>query len=310
MSARNQSRLKATINIYQDQGSLKDMSDLLKKINSQINTLKSIANSIKAIEKNDQDEIKRLNILVKEINQLDKQTPKLEDNTTIRQETFDICVKAKEEAKTIERKAIVSFGNELERLLSEQGLSLEGTYPKLKCSFYTITIDIPRNLVNIYFGPEIERISSCEALPVKVCDEIVKVQKKLLERNLDNNSFIENLYQAYDLCLKRLGKEKGSEIPVADILFLLSYITQSSKFMKNPIKSNFIEYDRILFSYDLHNLKSRTYNGHELILVTAPRSKTRNRYDNLWIPPASGKGIGTAISGIKFTEEHHGQRNL
>ena len=278
------------------------MDELTKPLNSQANNLKSLMKSIRKIETEETDLLKRLSTLHDEIPRIEKQLQNLKFEQPLAAEITQGLLAWKEEAQELESRAKAAFGRELEQLLIEHGYSLEGNYPKLKTSFYTIIVDINLNRVTLYYGPEIEKIASCAILPATVCEKILKYDAILAERVLDEDVFLANLFDAYSVCLHRLNKRIGAEVSIPDILSTYAFLTQDSKFIKNPTRANYREYNRAMLSYDLYSLKKRAVNKHEMVTITARRGETRNRYDTLWIPSPSGKGIGESISGIKFRE--------
>jgi len=278
------------------------MNELVKTLNSQANNLKDLVKSVKKIKTEENDVLKRLNTLHSELPIVEKQLKTLRLEQPLIAEIIHELNIWKEEVRELESHAKAAFGKELEQLLKTHGYALEGNYPKLKTSLYTIIVDINSNQVILYYGPEIEKIASCLALPAKVCDEILNYSTVLANRAIDEDTLLLNLFEAYSVCLHRSNKKIGSEIPIPEILSTLAFLMQDSKFIKNPIRANYREYDRKMFSYDLYNLKKRIVSGHEMIMITARRGETKNLYDTLWIPSSSGKGIGELISGIKFRE--------
>ena len=277
------------------------MDDLIKALNTQANSLKSLVKSIKKIRNGEEEEIlKRLNILHSEIGVIRRQLQRLKIEEPLIAEITEALHMWEEEAGELESYAKAAFGEELEQLLKAQGYSLEGNYPKLKTSFYTILVDIRSNRVTLYYGPEAERIAATPALPERVCDEIFKYDAFLADRVIDEGVFLANLFEAYSVCLHRSKKRIGAEVPIPEILSTFAFVTQDTRFTKNPVRANYRDYDRATFSHDLYSLKERTSGGHEMGTATARRRETRSRYDTLWIPASSGRG--ELISGIKFRE--------
>lgn len=278
------------------------MDELTKTLNSQAYSLKSLVKSIKKIETEETDLLKRLSTLHDEIPRIEKQLQHLMLEQPLIAGIHQKLFTWKEETQEHESHARAAFGRELEQLLMTHGYVLEGNYPKLKTSFYTILVDTNSNRVTLYYGPEVEKIVTCKALPAAVCDGILKYDAILADRVLDEDTFLANLFDAYSVCLQRSNKKVGARVSIPDILSTYAFLTQGSTFIKNPTKANYREYGRAMFSYDLYSLKKRAINRYEMITITARRGETRNRYDTLWIPGSSGRGVGELISGIKFRE--------
>ena len=278
------------------------MDDLTKILNSQANSLRSLVKSIKKIETEETDLLKRLSTLHDEIPRIEKQLQHLKIEQPLIDGIHQKLSTWREETQEHESHARAAFGRELEGLLAAHGYTLEGNYPKLKTSFYTILVDTNANRVTLYYGPEREKIATSKALPAAVCDGILKYDAILAERVLDEDAFLANLFDAYRVCLQRSSKKIGAEVSITDILSTYAFLTQDSTFIKNPTKANYREYGRAMFSYDLYSLKKHAIKKYEMVTITARRKETRNRYDTLWIPGSSTKGTGELISGIKFRE--------
>ncbi len=200
-----------------------------------------------------------------------------------------------------EEQAKKSFGKRLEDALKQVDFELSGHYPLLKAMFYTIEVKLETNSVVIWYGPEQERLDACKLIPEIAAKKLEASHKKIVNRDLDDETFLLNLFEAYKTATHHIEKKIGDSIPVSDILLEYALLVQSKKFRTNPVKSSYKEYGRVFFSYDLYRLTERTIENHELSLVTATRAYTRRRAGFLWIP-SNEKGDGTYISHIRFRE--------
>ncbi|MGB4052532.1 MAG: hypothetical protein WBK56_09835 [Methanoculleus sp.] len=281
---------------------LTSMDDLVKTLNAQTNNLRALTRSIKKLMAEEADILKRLDTLHREIPAVERQSQRLRLEQPLIDEIAGALNTWREETGELESRAKAAFGEELEQLLAAHGHSLEGNYPKLKTSFYTIVVDIRSNRVTLYYGPEAERIAATPALPEDVCNEILKHETSLADRVLDEDAFLADLFEAYSVCLHRSNKRIGAEVPIPEIFSTFAFITQDTRFVKNPVRANYHGGDRATFSYDLYSLKERTTGSYEMVTITARRGETRSRYDTLWIPGSPGRGTGELISGIKFRE--------
>lgn len=165
-----------------------------------------------------------------------------------------------------------------------------------------LNVDINSNKVDIYYGPEFEKLETTKADPDKVFSRIIDLHKRITQREFDDNTFLANLLKSYELCLILNNKKPGETVNVSDILPMYAYIIQEKKFKQNPLKKYYSEYTRTFFSYDLFRLKTRKIENFELRLVTAMRADTKKKFNFIWIPPVKGKGLGESISGVKFKE--------
>lgn len=278
------------------------MENLIEILSKERNTTGKIIDSLKRIKKDESDPFKKLSILKIEILSIEKNLNQSLLEDTIKEKIQSVLNNSKSEYYEIEQKAKSQFGSKLAILLSTKGFTLEGNYPKLKASIYSLYVDIPENKTDIYYGPELEKIGTSNSIPDDVASIVLKHYEVLTQRDFDDRKFLNNLLNAYKVCLLQNDKKIGDEIHISEALAAYTFIIQDKKFKSNPLKKNYVEYDRILFSYDLHKLKERTSSIFELKLITAKRAETKNRLDFLWIPSAQEKGIGESISGLKFEE--------
>ncbi len=194
-----------------------------------------------------------------------------------------------------------TFGQKLENEMEKLGFELRGHYPLLKVSFYTLEVDLDSFRVLIWYGPQQEKLGICELNPEEVVKKLKIVHAKITQWQFNDEMFLSKLYEAYKIAVYRQNKKMGDQIAISNILFEFAFLNQDKKFRTNPIKDNYREYGRVFFSYDLHRLKERKFDGKELSLITATRAYTRRKSDFLWIPSGE-KGDGNYISHIKFRE--------
>ena len=280
------------------------MRELIKLLSKQQSLLKKISQSLKNISMDEPNISKKVSIATTEIRQVERDLENVQLDSSLKAQIKSEIDAVKLEISNLERQARMEFGKELSNLLSDKGFTLEGNYPKLRASIYTFVIDIAANKATLYYGPEIEKIDTCKAIPSELASLMFNSNEKILQREFDNKAFLENLYKSYLLCLVQNNKKIGDEVLISEIISAYAFTIQDKRFKTNPLKKHYTEYDRILFSYDLSKLRERIIGGFEVKLITARRSETKNRLDVLWMPPLQGKGLGETISNIKFTEVH------
>lgn len=278
------------------------MDDLIKNISKQNNILKKLIQSLKNISKEESDASKRLNVLNTEIRNIDKSMNNLLLDPSLKEQIESTISIAKSELGQLEQTAKAEFGKNLSKMLSENNFVLEGNYPKLRTSVYTLVVDLLQNKADLYYGPEFEKIDTCNPVADEVISKILSYHNSLTQREFSNDKFLNDLYSAYNIRLLQENKNIGDEILISDILYTYTFLVQDQNFKKNPLKKYYSEYDRIFFSYDLHRLKNRKTRDLELKLITARRAETNNRLDFLWIPASNEKGLGESISRIKFSK--------
>jgi hypothetical protein len=275
------------------------MDDLLPLIQKQKILLAKVQGSLKKIAAPQEDAAKRVSALRKELPSLEKSIKDLRLDPVILQGIQTELKNAQEELRLKEEELKTKFGMALATSLKVSGFTLEGNYPKLKTSFYTIDVDITLDKVTLWFGSEIEKLDTTKAIPEKVVESLLKNHDALTKRPFDEKAFLRMLKTAYQMYLTASRKSSGNDAPLSEIHALFSLLMQKEKFRRNPVKENYTEYMRGMFSYDLSRLKNRIIDQSELKLITATMMDTRNKGDFFWIPPFDGTPSGS-YARIKF----------
>jgi len=162
-------------------------------------------------------------------------------------------------------------------------------------------MDLDNNSIEIWYGPEQEKLDTAKLIPETIKQKLKNAHAQITQRKFDDKTFLSNLYSAYKVAVYHNSEKIGDAAPVTNVLSNFAFLIQSRKFKMNPIKNNYRDYGRVLFSYDLYRLKEREIENLELNLVTATRAYTRKRSDFLWVP-SNERGDGVYISHIKFRE--------
>jgi len=278
-----------------------NIEELIKSVEKYSQNLKGVIVALKTISKEESDVNKRLILLGKERKKIEKFLNE-SNNVEINEKIQTVLKNVSSEMQDLEGSVKTKFGSELNALLQENGFKLEGNYPLLKTSFYTIELDFTAKKANIYYGPKIERIASSSSVPEDVAKTLIKEHGRITQRPFNDVEFIRTMFQAYQNVVSQMNKPIGTELSIQDFLPALSFSQQTKKFYQDPKKSNYTEYDRIFFSYDLSRLKARRIERFELRLVSATRNDTKNQYGFIWTPKGPATTDGEAISRIKFVE--------
>jgi len=136
-----------------------------------------------------------------------------------------------------------------------------------ECKKYDITIDgkYPRYVFNKIITINIDPtkiLAEVNKNKLKTLDvqEIVKVmleeKKRLLDRDFDPQSFIDNLFSSYKAALAKHDKKIGDYVGIFDLHKHYIFYNQSENFFKKPTRSNFREYPIDFFQADMHKLLS------------------------------------------------------
>jgi len=264
-------------------------------------TLQTVTRLVKAIETLEKDRINNVQQIEKLVVNLQKLVPSIPASGQTRQmvETWlsDCVSRLQSDKGEVKR----NFGVALENMLKEKGLQLKGQYPELKTGFFTIEVDFDKAQANIWYGPKQELMAKARLTPAEVDRQLERVEKTLVGRSLNEETFLKRLYESYLRTLSRVGRKEGEHAPILQVLADYAFLQQDKRFYTDPRKEHFKGYGRAFFSYDLYRLQQRKLLGKELSLVVATRANTVRRESFLWVP-TDDKGNGTVYAYLYFRE--------
>lgn len=264
-------------------------------------TLQTVTRLVKAIEMLEKDRINNVQQIEKLVGNLQKLVPSIPASGQTRQmvETWlsDCVSRLQSDKGEVKR----NFGVALENMLKEKGLELKGQYPELKTGFFTIEVDFDKAQANIWYGPKQELMAKARLTPAEVARQLERVEKTLVGRSLNEETFLKRLYESYLRTLSRVGRKEGEHAPILQVLADYVFLEQDKRFYTDPKKEHFKGYGRAFFSYDLYRLHQRKLLGKELSLVVATRASTIRRESFLWVP-TDDKGNGTVYAYLYFRE--------
>ena len=275
--------------------------EITKILSKEKNNIQNLLKVIKSIDKYQDDPVSNLYKIKQEVVKIEKMLKQSKLDDFVKKNIEQRIGGIKSKIPEWEENAKKTFGQNLENELRKVGFELRGHYPLFKVSFYTLKVDLENFKVSIWYGTEQEKLETCKSVPEDIAKKLKIIHDKITQRHFNDNEFLSKVYEAYKSSVYRQNKKLGDQISISDILFEYAFLIQDKKFRTNPIKDNYKEYGRVLFSYDLYRLKERRLNDRELSLVTATRAYTRRKSDFLWIP-SNERGDGSYISHIKFRE--------
>lgn len=281
---------------------MEDRASLISTLAKAKNNTQSLLSSVRGLERLTQEPTLHLHKIKSEIKKIDK---KLEDEyliSSIREEVQLANEEYKSHIEEWEDQTKKEFKRELEGVLSEAGYELRGDYTRLMVSLFTLELDLEKMRVIVWYGNKQEMVISGRMNLNDVVKKLDIAHKRIMERDFNEDEFIEKLLQAYQSVIKRQEGKNKDRVAISDLLQEYVYRMQARKFYLNPSKSNFTGYERAHFSYDLYRLEKRVIEGLELNLVTATRAFTRSKSGFLWVP-SDLFGNGDYISHIIFREE-------
>ena len=278
------------------------VTDFMRTLSREEANLRNIRKSIRAIERYTENEpSSKIYKIKQEMSKIEKILKQTQLADFVEEDVKQRIRPVNSKMPDWEEQAQKSFGKRLEDALKEVDFELTGHYPLLKVMFYTLEVKLEADSVVIWYGPEQERLDACKPIPDIAAKKLAASHKKIIGRGMDDEIFLSKLFESYKAVAHRSDKKIGDSIPISDVLLEYALLIQGKKFKTNPVKSSYREYGRVFFSYDLHLLKERMVEDHELSLVTATRAYTKRRSGFLWVP-SNETGDGTYISHIRFRE--------
>ncbi len=273
---------------------MEDESKLLVTLPKLPDSLRHYEPSLRKLEKLfSKDPLENLGKLKQELRQIEKAL-KTEESDASKTSLAQYIQLVRQRILELEALSRKTFGKELEEELKQIGFRLEGHYPLLKSSFYTLEVDFDRSTVTIWFGPQQEKLKVCNLSPKTVAQKLVELHNLITKREFVEETFLCNLYKACETVANKGKKKLEEPLPITSVLLEYTNLVQN-----NQVKKNYTRYGRVFFSYDIYRLKERKMNEHELELITATRAYTRRKKDFLWVP-TNEKGSGTYVSHIRL----------
>ena len=194
----------------------------------------------------------------------------------------------------------IKFGQELTALFAQEGKKIRGQYPTLRMGIYTLKIDFEFGSVELFFGPEVERIKSKIPLQaVTVFETVKKFDKDLHALKMTAADMYETLHEAYKRRLIMTGQSFGEKTPIMKVLSEFVLLQQSKQFLIDPQKSKFRGYSRVTLSYLMYFLKRSEFFEKNIRLHVATFDATVDKINTLWILE-NDEGEGTHYSHISF----------
>ena len=267
--------------------------------------------------------VKGINRLVKLLNTYDKIRSKPVDNAYLLEKDLrmierclsELAVKelvkdltewlAKEKKKIdgFKEEFRIKFGQELTALFAQEGKKIRGQYPILRMGIYTLKIDFEFGSVDLFFGPEVEKIKSKIPLQaITVFETVKRFDENLQMHKMTAADVYETLHEAYKRRLIMTGQSFGEKTPIMKVLSEFVLLQQSKQFLIDPQKSKFRGYSRVTMSYLMYFLKKSEFFEKNIRLHVATFDATVDKMNTLWILE-NDEGEGTHYSHISFLKD-------
>lgn len=201
------------------------------------------------------------------------------------------------------------FGNDLKAALAQQGMELQGQFPKLRAGLYSISVDFEAGYAGVFWGPEIERIRTRVPLSAaEIARLVTSFDARLRKAEFKPDTLLRALGDGYDRRLVELNLTPGSRVYLVELLSFIAFARQPKKFAVNPSRENFQEYSRIHFGFDLYRLKQSgnlVLGDRRMQLAVATFDSTVEKSKSIWVPD-NEQGAGTYYSYLNFAPTEQG----
>jgi hypothetical protein len=197
----------------------------------------------------------------------------------------------------------IQFGQHLRRIFKEKSMEIRGQYPLLRVGLYTLKTDFEFGQAVLYFGPEVEKITSRIPLQPQIVFETVATfdaDLRALERS--PAEYVRDIYDAYIRSLRLLQKDQGQKVLLSEVLKEFILLQQPKRFFADPQKIHYRDFSRVKFSYLLYQIKQSGTMERGLRFHVATFDATTDKLHSLWIPE-NENGDGTHYSMISFEKE-------
>jgi len=144
-----------------------------------------------------------------------------------------------------------SFEARLRPFCEKNQISLEGRFPTyLLAGFLDVIVEQTKGICKIG-GKPVKSLMLESIAPA-----ILGTLKTEAERPFEFDTFLKELFEAYERVTRIKGMNMGQPAQILDVFRELVFIKQSPSFNKTPVKLNFSEYTKEFFSRDLARVSS------------------------------------------------------
>lgn len=193
-----------------------------------------------------------------------------------------------------DRRLRMTFTRELREAASTAGFEtsvLTSDPPEFRVGPFTVVCEFAKRSASLrYARLELEKVAS---RPAAIVDAARKHLALLDTRDFAPERFFDQLLQAYQVRLQRIGQPFGTRVDVVDLLGEIAFAMQSPAFFEDPVREKFVPYRRIQMAFDLARLRRSgrlSHRGLRLALGAATGASTRQKANVLYLEDDGGNG--------------------
>ncbi len=198
-----------------------------------------------------------------------------------------------------------TFARDLREAFGEKGITLGGSSAsELIADLFVIKVEMRRKQVDMTFSRQPVTDKKIKLNVEQVAAAYERARKEICERNVDLNSLLGELFEAYHRVLKLTDKPMGTRTIIVDCYRELIMVRQPASFRKTPSKQKFLDYPKTHFAFDMMQLRrsqNMIYEGHRLNLGTATIDVGSDSARAMFL--ATDANEGQFIQHLYFTKE-------
>ena len=198
-----------------------------------------------------------------------------------------------------------TFARDLREAFSEKGITLGGSSAsELIADLFVIKVDMRGKKVDMTFSRQPVTDKKIKLNVEQVVAVYERARKEICERNVDFNSLLGELFEAYNRVLKLTEKQIGTRTIIVDCYRELIMVRQPASFRKTPSKQKFLDYPKTHFAFDMMQLRRSQkiiFDGHRLNLGTATIDVGSDSARAMFL--ANDANEGQFIQYLYFTKE-------
>ena len=198
-----------------------------------------------------------------------------------------------------------TFARDLREAFGEKGITLGGSSAsELIADLFVIKVDMRRKQVDMTFSRQPVTDKKIKLNVEQVIAVYERAKKEICERNVDLNSLLGELFEAYQRILKLSDKPLGTRTIIVDCYRELIMVRQPASFRKTPSKQKFLDYPKTNFAFDMMQLRrsqNMIFDGHRLNLGTATIDVGSDSARAMFL--ATDANEGQFIQHLYFTKE-------